>query len=121
MLRIIQWFTIFYVIVLTLLLEMPSGVRGIIPGMSLVQGCEHLLAFTLLGLLVEWSREKKTRLFWISTLFMYSFATEVLQWLLHSLCNRYFGWDDLLLDAGGVLLGTFIGHWCRPFVKRPSN
>jgi glycopeptide antibiotics resistance protein len=116
--RIIQWTCILYVIVLTLLLELPSGVREIVPGISLVQGCEHLVAFTLLGFLVELSREKKSVLFWVNLLFLYSFTTEVLQWLLSSICYRCFDWDDLLLDVGGVLLGTVIGHWCRPFVQR---
>ena len=115
--RIIQWLAIIYVIVLTLLLEMPSGVAGQVP-VGMLREYVHMFAFVLLGFLVELSRQKRSILFWIGILVVYSFATEVVQGLLNSICHRTFDWKDLLQDTVGVLLGTAVGHYCRPFVRR---
>ena len=122
MLRIIHWFTIIYIIVLTLLLELPSVPPEIIEtiGKPVVKYA-HLVTFTLLGFLVELGRCKRSMRFWMSVLFLYAIGTEVLQWLLHPVCYRFFGWEDILNNIAGILFGTFIGHFCRPLVKRPSK
>ena len=112
MLRIIQRFTIFYVIILTLLLESPSGVREVVPTAG---GYTHLVIFTLLGFLVELSREKKSMLFWIIVLILYSVVTEVLQGLLSPICYRCFDWEDICQNVLGVLFGTFAGYYCRRY------
>ena len=114
---IIHRLAIVYVIVLTLLLELPSDVAEQVP-VGMVRVYTHLFAFTLLGFFVELSRKKQSFFFWIGFLFVYSFATEAMQWLLHPLCNRTFEWADLLQNVSGVLFGTVIGHYCRPFVQR---
>ena len=116
MLRMIRWFTVFYVIVLTLLLELP-GIRQVDFVDVSVAGYEHLITFTLLGFLVELSRNKQSILFWVGMLFLYSFGTEVLQGLLNPICHRVFDWRDLFHNVLGVLLGTLIGHFCRSFVS----
>jgi len=117
----VHYSTIIYIIVLTLLLELPSPPQewDPVPGPWAI--CKHLLAFTILGFLVELGRVKKSMLFWLGILFLYSIGTEVLQWVLHPICNRYFDLQDILHDVVGVLLGTFIGHVCRPLVKRPTE
>ena len=114
--RIIQWFAIFYVIVLTLLLELPIKVGEAASG-GMAMGYAHLLTFTLLGFLVELSRKKRSLLFWIGVLIVYAFATEVMQGLLNPICNRVFEWADILQNVLGVLFGTAIGHYCRRFVQ----
>jgi len=122
MLRIIQWFTIFYVILLTLLLELPSSISEEVPvEMAGVYAYVHAIAFFLLGLLVELSREKRSIFFWLGILIVYAIATEVLQGLLHAICNRFFDWTDVLQNVIGVLTGTFIGHFCRPLVRRTTG
>jgi len=118
--RIIQRLAIIYVIVLTFLLELPSDVAEEVP-VGILMGYTHMFAFALLGFLVELSRKKRSILFWVGLLVMYSFATEVMQWLLHPLCNRSFEWADLLQDVVGVLLGTAVGHYFRPFVQRQAR
>ena len=119
MLRIIRLFTIFYVIVLTLLLELP-GTQSLRPAVP-ASGYAHLITFALLGLLVELGRCKKSMLFWIGILALYALGTEVLQGLLNSIFHREFDWRDLLQDVLGMLLGTLTGHYCRPLVKRLSE
>ena len=119
MLRFVHLFTIFYIIVLTLLLELPGVPKEFDPVPSSLAICKHLGAFTLLGFLVELGRYKKTMFFWVGTLILYSISTEVLQGLLYPICNRHFDWVDIVHNLLGVLLGTFIGYFCRPFVKRP--
>jgi len=117
--RIIQWLTIIYIIVLTILLEVPSGVGEVVlTPVGIVRSYVHLFAFILLGFLVELSREKRSILFWVGLLVVYSFATEVAQGLLSPICNRTFAWEDFLQDVLGVLLGTAIGHYCRSFVRQ---
>ena len=113
--RIIQRLAIVYVIVLTLLLEVPREVGEEVP-VGMLGAYVHLCAFTLLGFLVELSRKKHSILFWIGILIMYSFATEILQGLLNPICNRECDWADFLQDVVGVLLGTAVGHYCRRFV-----
>ena len=120
----VQRFTIFYVIVLTFLLEMPSG---FLSGTSLTvvepaRGYAHLITFTLLGFLTELSREKRSFVFWGCTLLLYALATEVLQALLSSICHRTFDWRDICQNILGIVTGTSLGHFCRPFVvKQPEN
>jgi len=121
MLQIIHWFTVFYVIVLTLLLELPSVPQEVDPVPAPLAIFKHLVAFTLLGFLVELGRWKKSMLFWLSMLTLYSVGTEVLQGLLHPICNRFFDWQDIVHNIVGVLLGTLIGHFCRPLVKKLSE
>jgi len=121
MLRIVHWTTIFYVVILTLLLELPNPAPVIDPIAGPLSGHKHLVAFTILGFLVELGRCKKTMLFWLGVLVLYAIGTEVLQGLLHSICNRYFGWLDIVHNIVGLLLGTFIGYFCRPLVKRPTD
>jgi len=120
LLRIIRWFTIFYVIVLTLLLELPVA-----PTVSSIEqstrGYAHLIIFALLGFLVELCRRKRSLFFWICVLCLYAVGTEVLQWLLRSICHREFDWIDVSQDVVGVLLGTLIGYFCRPLVQRLSE
>jgi len=118
MLRVIHCFTIFYVIVLTLLLELPSIPPEVSPVDESVRGYAHLITFTLLGFLVELGRCKRTMLFWLGILILYAFGTEFLQLLLHPICHRFFDWEDIVQNVLGVFLGTFIGHFCRPLVKR---
>jgi len=115
MLQIIQWFTIIYVIVLTLLLELPSSVRSTIPPEA--DGYEHFMTFVLLGFLVELSREKRSLRFWVSILVLYSVATEVLQGLLNPICHRFFTWDDLCQNILGVFLGVAVGYYFRPVIR----
>jgi glycopeptide antibiotics resistance protein len=55
--------------------------------------------------------------FSVSVLFLYSFDTEVLQGLMNPICHRVFEWRDLFQNVLGVLLGTVIGHFCRPVVS----
>ena len=123
LLRTIQWFTILYVIVLTFLLEMPVDPRLLhhLDSIEATKGYKHLIAFTLLGFLVELSRRKRSVFFWVGILFLYSLGTEVFQWLLNSLCHRTFDWRDILQNIFGVLLGTLIGYYCHPLVKRFSE
>ena len=122
MLRIIHWFTIVYVIVLTLLLQLPSLPPEVADTVAeSVRKYAHLITFTLLGFLVELGRVKKSMLFWVSILVAYAVGTEVLQLLLHSICNRFFCWEDILHNIVGVFLGTLIGYFCRPLVKRPNK
>ena len=118
MLRIVRLFTIFYVIVLTLLLELPGtqNLHPVVPGFGLRYA--HLITFALLGFLVELGRCKKSMLFWIVVLALYACSTEVLQGLLNSICHREFDWQDILQDVLGMLFGTIIGHYCRPLVQR---
>ena len=115
--RIIQWLAIVYVIILTLLLELPSEVAEEVP-VGMLSEYVHLCAFTLLGFLVELCRKNRSILFWVGLLVVYSFATEVTQGLLHTLCNRVFDGKDLVQNVLGILLGTAIGHYCRPLVQR---
>jgi len=121
MLRFVHHFTLFYIIVLTLLLELPSAPPVIVEsiGKPVVKHA-HLITFALLGMLVELGRDKKTMLFWINMLLLYAIGTECLQWLLHPLCNRVFDWRDLVNNIVGLFFGIFIGYVCRPLVKRPS-
>ena len=121
MLRIIRLFTVFYVLVLTLLLELPSVPQEIDPVPASLANYKHLVAFTLLGFFVELGRFKRSMRFWVSLLILYAIGTELLQWLLHPICHRFFGWEDILNNIVGVLLGTFIGYFCRPLIKRPSE
>ena len=122
MLRIIRWTTLFYAIVLTFLLEMPSVPPEINPlGNSPVKVFIHMITFAILGFLVELGRTKKSMLFWLSMLALYSVGTEILQALLNSICHRCFDWYDIAQNVSGVLLGTFVGYCCRTFVKRPSK
>ena len=121
MLRMVHCSTIIYVIVLTLLLELPSPPQEWDPVPSPWAICKHLVAFTILGFLVELGRVKKSMLFWLGILFLYSIGTEVLQGILRPICNRHFDLQDMLHNVVGVLLGTFIGYGCRPLVKRPTE
>ena len=121
MLRILQGLTILYVIVLTILLEIPLDTPEMNPAGETVKGYAHLITFSLLGFLVELCRRKRSLFFWISVLFLYALGTEVLQWLLHPLCNRYFDWNDIFQNVLGVLLGTFVGYYCRLFVSRQRS
>jgi len=121
MLRTTHWFTLFYVIVLTLLLQLPINTPEVVEtvGGPAVKYA-HLITFTLLGFLVELGRVKKSMFFWVGVLIAYAVGTEVLQLLLHSLFNRFFCWEDILNNIVGVFLGTLIGYFCRPFVKRSN-
>ena len=122
LLRNLQWFTIMYVIALTLLLELPSVPQEVNPiGQSPVKEYAHLITFALLGFLVELSRCKRPILFWVGVLLLYSLGTEVLQWLLNSLCYRVFDLQDLVQDVLGVLFGIFIGYCCRLFFVPPPS
>jgi len=120
MLRLIHLLTIIYVIVLTLLLEMPIDPPEIVEEIAgpLVRHA-HLITFTLLGFLVELGRTRKSMLFWLSLLLGYAVSAELLQLLLNSLCHRTFDWWDMLNNVVGALFGTLIGYCCRPLVKRP--
>ena len=120
--KIIQWFTIFYVIALTFLLEMPSGFFS---GTSLgslepARGYAHLITFTLLGFLTELCREKRSFLFWVCVLILYALATEVFQGLLSPICYRTFDLRDICQNTLGIALGTSLGYFCRPFIIKPS-
>ena len=121
MLRFIHLLTILYAVILTLLLELPSVPQDIDPVPAPLAIYKHLIAFTVLGILVELGRCRKSMLFWMCVLILYAIGTEILQGLLHQICNRFFGWEDIVLNILGILLGTFIGHFCRLFVKRPSE
>lgn len=116
MLRLIHLSTIFYAIVLTLLLEMPSVPPEIDPVPEPLAICKHLAAFTILGFLVELGRTKKSILFWMSILLLCAISTEFLQGLLQPICHRVFDWQDMLHNVMGVFLGTLIGHFCRRLV-----
>ena len=119
MLKIVHTFTIFYVIVLTLLLELPIDPPEIVEDIAgpLVRHA-HLITFTLLGFCIELGRVKKSMRFWVSILLLYAFGTDFLQWLLNPICHRSFDWYDILNNIVGVFFGTLIGHFCRPLVKR---
>jgi VanZ family protein len=122
MLRLIQLLTVFYVVVLTLLLEMPSSAREIaVSASQWWEGYEHIITFAGLGFLVELSRVKKSILFWMSVLLLYALATEVLQGLLSPICNRSCNLDDLIQNIVGILLGIPVGYFCRPIIKRSSD
>ena len=123
LIRIIQRLTIFYVIVLTLLLELPVDPRFLhsLNSLEPTEGYKHLIAFTLLGFLVELSRNQRSRFFWIGVLFCYSVATEILQGLLNPLFHRTFDWQDIVQNILGVWLGVFIGYYCRPLVRKLSE
>ena len=120
MLRIVHCCTIIYVIVLTLLLELPIKAPEVVEEIAgpLVRHA-HLITFTLLGFLVELGRVRKSMLFWISILVAYAVGTECLQLLLNPICNRIFDWLDMLNNVFGLSFGVLIGHFCRPLVKRP--
>jgi glycopeptide antibiotics resistance protein len=105
--------TLLYVIVLTLLLELPTISLPKDPTGGGVEVNAHVVTFTLLGLLVELCRRKKSVFFWIGALLCYSLSTEVLQGLLHPICHRYFDWHDLFHDVIGVLLGIFLIYFIR--------
>ena len=118
MLRIVHCFTIFYVIVLVLLLELPSVPPEIDPVPEPLAICKHLAALTLLGFFVELGRTKKSMFFWVSLLLLFAIGTEFLQGLLQPICNRIFDWHDMFHNILGVCLGMFIGHFCRPLAQR---
>lgn len=120
--RVIHRFTIFYVIVLTLLLELPIDPPEFVEdfGGPLVRHA-HIITFTLLGFLVELGRNKASMRFWVSILLLYAIGTDVLQWLLHPICHRCFDLYDILNNIVGVFLGTLIGHFCRPLVIEPNK
>jgi len=117
--RIIQWVTIFYVIVLTFLLEMPSSLHSEASSMVIepAKGYTHLMTFMLLGFLTALSREKRSLLFWGCVLLLYAFTTEVLQGLLHPFFQRTFDVKDLCQNSLGIVLGIALGHFCRPLIK----
>jgi hypothetical protein len=121
MLKTIHLITILYVIILTLLLELPGVPQEFDPVPGPLEEYKHFAAFTLLGFFVELGRTKKPMLFWISMLFLYAVGTEVFQWLLHPICYRYFDWQDIVSDILGVSAGTLIGYFCSPFVKKTSE
>jgi len=119
MLRIIHWFTIFYVIVLTLLLQLPVKAPEVVETVAgLAVRHAHLITFALLGFLVELGRVKKSMLFWVGVLIAYAVGTEVLQLILHPIFNRFFCWYDILNNIVGLSFGVLVGHFCRPFVNR---
>ena len=115
LIQIIRWFTILYVIVLTFLLELPAPQRFLfsLDFIEHTEGYKHLIAFTLLGCLVELSRRKRSVFFWVNVLFIYSFGTEILQGLLSPICHRVFDWQDLVQDVLGILFGTLIGYFWK--------
>ena len=122
MLQIIHWFTIFYVILLTLLLELPiDPPENLDPMIEPIVRHAHLIAFALLGFLVELGRCKKAVLFWGIMLILYAVGTEVLQWILHPICYRWFDLYDILNNVVGLFFGTLVGYFCQPLVKRPSE
>lgn len=101
---------------------MPSVPQEINPlGKSIVREYIHLITFALLGFLVEFGRDKRSMCFWLGMLALYSISSEVLQGILNPICHRTFALSDIVQDISGVLLGTLIGHYCRPLVKRPSG
>ena len=120
LLRIIQWCTILYVIALTLLLELPNPQRFLLhlDAMEPTEGYKHLIAFTLLGFLVELSRRKRTVFFWVGILALYAIGTEILQGLLNPIFHRTFDFLDIMQDIFGILLGTGIGYCCRFLMYR---
>jgi len=121
MLRIVHLLTLFYVIVLTLLLEMPNVPSEYDPIPSPMAVCKHIAALSILGFLIELGRTRKSMTFWLGILLLYATTAEAMQWVLEPICHRYFDWQDMLHNVVGVLLGVLIGYFCRPLVKRPSK
>jgi len=122
MLKIVHRFTIFYIIVLILLLELPS----VPPEVMVLIGVPkvkyaHLITFAMLGFLVELGRCKHSMRFWISILLLCAVGTELLQWLLYPICYRCCDWVDMVNNIVGLFLGIFTGYVCRPYIKRPSE
>ncbi|MDR0521390.1 MAG: VanZ family protein [Planctomycetaceae bacterium] len=118
--RILRGVTVCYVIVLTILLEMPAAVRAENP-VPPARGYEHLITFTLLGVLVELGRRQKSFLFVLILLSVYSVGTEIVQGCLSPICHRTCDTQDLIQDIAGILLGLFAGWGGKQTAGRSSS
>ncbi|MDR1924971.1 MAG: VanZ family protein [Planctomycetaceae bacterium] len=121
MVRFLHYFTIFYIIFLTLLLWLPDP-RELLYGYTPpddVAGFAHLITFTLLGLLVELDRKWGNFQICGSVLIFYAILTEVVQ---HFLPIRSFELNDIFQDFSGILVGILCGSivkYClKFFIKR---
>lgn len=107
--RLITWS---YVLFLTLLLWVPEPKALIVhwePGVK-TASYSHILAFLLLGFLVELNRKKQSRFFWTTVLIGYALLTEIVQDMLPV---RSFEIADLIQNFAGIFLGLWVGGLCR--------
>jgi len=116
--------TVVYWIFLTLLLWLPDP-RVLFLGWEPEEGPRgyaHIITFSLLGLIVELGRRRKSVLFWSSVLIGYTFLTEIVQ---IAIPYRAFEWADIVQDLTGAFLGLGAGHVLRwgwaTFVIRRSE
>ncbi len=113
-----------YWVFLTLLLWLPDP-RVLLWGWEPAEGPRgyaHVITFSLLGLLVELGRRKKSFLFWAGILIGYTFLTEIVQEMLPI---RSFDWGDVAQDLIGSFLGMGIGVlirrvWLAVFPYQPE-
>ncbi len=116
---LIRWhgLTGVYIVFLTLLLWLPDP-RALLwswePSEGVV-GYAHLITFTLLGLMVELGRRKKSHWTWFGILVFYAFFTECVQ---HFLPIRTFDLMDLAQDTLGLALGMTAGHGMKKLSTR---
>ena len=98
-----------YWVFLTLLLLLPDPRKWLWDWSSSGGGggYPHLVTFALLGFLVMLGRKERTILFWGIVLFVYVYATEILQELLPF--GRCFDWADIGQDITGILIGGGLG------------
>lgn len=119
--QFIHFATCSYAVLLTLLLWLPDPrvlFFGFEPSEG-TQGYAHLIAFSLLGFLVELDRTKRSRFFWATVLICYTILTEIVQEILPV---RSFDLADIIQDLAGIFLGLWLGTlWrnvlCRTFTK----
>ena len=103
-----QTLVVVYWVFLTLLLWLPDP-RVLLWGWEPSEGPRgyaHIITFSLLGLLVELGRRKKSILFWAGILVGYTFLTEIVQEILPI---RAFEWEDVAQDLAGAFLGLCSG------------
>ncbi len=106
-LRFLRWATLGYAVLLTLLLWLPDP-RELLWGWQPrgdVMGYSHLIAFSILGFLVELGRRERSFFFRATLLFGYTLLTEIVQELIP---HRSFE----LIDVAQDLAGLYFGLWC---------
>lgn len=116
--RIVRLITICYTVFLTLLLWLPDPRKLFWDWQPTggVGGNIHLITFSILGLLVEFSRRKQSVLFWAAMLVLYTFITEIVQEI--SPTPRRFDWQDISQDLVGVFFGIAVGLFLKIAYRR---
>jgi VanZ family protein len=83
-----------------------------------IEPVAHLVSFTLLALLVLFTRWPLRRRWLMAIVAGYGVATELIQ---SQVPGRHMQLVDLLQDFGGILLGCLIYWTCLRLMKRPAT